>query len=87
MLSALFVLVVGMMFFAAVGLTAWERGFTWQMAYKEIMEMLEEIRSEYINWIQNIEADGKTLDEWSMKTMLLDAAIIIVNKEKERNQQ
>ena len=57
------------------------------MAYKEIMEMLEEIRSEYINWIQNIEADDKTLDEWSMKTMLLDAAIIIVNKEKERNQQ
>lgn len=57
------------------------------MAYKEIMEMLEEIRSEYINWIQNIEADNKTLDEWSMKTMLLDAAIIIVNKEKERNQQ
>ena len=57
------------------------------MPYQEIMEMLEEIRSEYINWIQNIEADNKTLDEWSMKTMLLDAAIIIVNKEKERNQQ
>ena len=57
------------------------------MPYQEIMEMLEEIRSEYINWIQNIEADGKTLDEWSMKTMLLDAAIIIVNKEKERNQK
>ena len=57
------------------------------MPYQEIMEMLEEIRSEYINWIQNIEADDKTLDEWSMKTMLLDAAIIIVNKEKERNQQ
>ena len=29
MLSALFILVVGMMFFAAVGLTAWERGFVW----------------------------------------------------------
>ena len=29
MLSILFVLVVGMMFFAAVGLTAWERGFVW----------------------------------------------------------
>lgn len=27
--SILFTLVVGMMFFAVVGLTAWERGFIW----------------------------------------------------------
>ena len=29
MLSILFAIVVGMMFFAIVGLTAWEMGFMW----------------------------------------------------------
>ena len=56
------------------------------MPYQEIMEMLEEIRSEYISWIQHIEADDKKLNDWSEKVILLDTAIIIVNKEKERNQ-
>ena len=56
------------------------------MPYQEIMEMLEGIRSEYISWIQHIEADDKKLNDWSEKVILLDTAIIIVNKEKERNQ-